>query len=60
MNHIEQLMKENNIDFIDLDSKVPKTTDFYFDSVHYTEKGNLKIAESLFDYIVSNEIIDTK
>lgn len=52
-----EVANENNVPFIDLDKDVPKNLNYFFDSVHYTEKGNLAIANSLFNFIVSNSLI---
>ena len=56
-NITKQVALENSVPFIDLDKKVPKNLNYFVDSVHYTERGNEAIADSLFDYIVRNNLI---
>lgn len=53
----ESVAREQNIPFINLDSKVPKTLEYFLDSVHYTEKGNMLIAEELFTFITKSNFI---
>jgi hypothetical protein len=48
---------ENNITFVDLDKTVPKNLDNFVDSIHYTKEGNSRIAESLYQMIVSKGFI---
>lgn len=59
-NSTKIIAKKNNVNFIDLDRSIPKTLDYYTDEVHYTEKGNQKIADILFNYILENRIISDK
>ena len=48
------------IPFIDLEKLVPKTLDYLYDDVHYTEKGNRLIGEALAQFIVEQRIIERK
>lgn len=50
----ERVAKENNIPFINLDATIPKNLSYFVDSVHYTEKGNKLIADTLFSYLTKN------
>jgi len=54
----QKTAEENGIPFIDFDSKLPKNLDYFSDSVHYTEKGNILIASILFSYIKENHLIE--
>lgn len=47
----KKVAEKNNIAFIDLEKAVPKNTSFFVDSVHYTERGNQALAETLFTFI---------
>lgn len=53
----KQIAETNGTDFVDLDSKVPKNLSYFFDSVHYTEKGNAIIADTLFKEIIDKNFI---
>lgn len=50
--------EENGVPFIDLESKVPKNLEYFVDSIHYTQKGNEVIAQTLYEYIVANNLIE--
>lgn len=56
----QDLAKNAGVSFIDLDSNIPKTTDYFSDDVHFTEKGNARVAEVLFNYFKDNSLIPTK
>ncbi|OGH05832.1 MAG: hypothetical protein A2W22_05175 [Candidatus Levybacteria bacterium RBG_16_35_11] len=43
--------------FIDFEKELPKTNEYFFDDVHPTERGNLKIAEILFVTIAKENYI---
>ncbi len=43
--------------FADLDAAVPKTTEYLYDDVHYTRKGNEAVAFALRDVIVEKKLI---
>lgn len=51
------LAQENNVDFVDLDSIVPKNLSYFVDSVHYTAQGDKVIADALFKEIVQKDFI---
>lgn len=57
-NATKEVANQNNIEFVDLDSKIPKNLSYFFDSVHYTEKGNEVIADTLFKEIVDKNFIN--
>ena len=54
----QKAAEENGISFIDFDSKVPKNLEYFLDSVHYTEKGNVLIASILFNYLKEKHLIE--
>lgn len=37
--------------YVDLDQKIPKTLEYYFDGVHYTDKGSRKVADEVYPYV---------
>ena len=46
---IIEVAKKNNIDFIDLDSKIPKNSKYLYDFVHLNDNGSIKAAEIIAD-----------
>ena len=36
---------------LDLEKRIPKTTAYFYDDVHFTEKGCRRIADILFNYL---------
>lgn len=46
-----QVAEENGIPFLDLESAVPKTLDFFYDDVHYTPQGNERIGNAMANFI---------
>lgn len=50
----KSIADKNNLMFVDLESQVPKSLDYFTDDVHYTEKGNSLIADILHEYILEN------
>jgi hypothetical protein len=55
---LETIAEENKVRFIDLESKLPKNLDYFTDDVHYTNKGNVRIADILYEYIKTNALIE--
>ncbi len=49
-----------NIPLVDLEARVPKNLDYFLDDCHYTEKGNQLIAETIFEFIKNNKLIEQK
>lgn len=49
---------EQNIPFIDIESRVPKTWEYFTDDVHYTDKGSKRVAEVVFESIVDSSYLD--
>ncbi len=56
-NATKEEAEENNIPFIDLESQVPKNLEYFTDDAHYTEKGNARVAETLYKFIVSKDLL---
>ena len=56
-NTTREVATNNNVPFIDLASAMPKTDHYFTDDIHYTNAGNKKIAEYLYDYIVKGKFI---
>lgn len=54
---VKEIAQKNNVIFVDLNREIPKSLNYFVDGVHYTEKGNESIANSLFYTIVSNNLI---
>ena len=46
-----ELAKEENAVFIPLDKRIPKTLEYFFDEVHFTDKGSRLVAETIFPEI---------
>lgn len=44
----KQLANRFNADFIDLNGKIPKTLDYFFDDCHFTDLGSKQVAEEIF------------
>jgi lysophospholipase L1-like esterase len=51
------IAKDEQILFVDLEQKVPKTTEFVYDDVHFTRRGNARVAELIGDEIVQQGVI---
>jgi lysophospholipase L1-like esterase len=53
----ETVSKENNVIFLDLNSQIPKNSDYFLDDVHLNIKGNVKVEEILFKEIMQENLI---
>jgi lysophospholipase L1-like esterase len=49
--------EQNSVQFIDLDSQIPKNTKYIVDDAHFTENGNKLISDIIYKYLVGNELI---
>ncbi len=56
-NWLKDEVLRNNINFVPLSNKIPPKLEYFFDDVHFTEKGSIMVSEILFKYIKDN--IDT-
>jgi hypothetical protein len=52
-----RVAKEHGIPLIDLESQIPKTTDYFLDDVHYTDKGNALIAQTISAYLIQQDLV---
>jgi hypothetical protein len=48
---------ENNVQFIDFDSDIPKTKKYFYDDIHWNENGNQLAAKKLYEFIITNNFI---
>lgn len=53
----KEVANEYHIPFIDLNSAIPKTPEYFFDDVHWTPKGNEIAAKKLYNFIVAGNYI---
>ena len=48
--------RETTMECFDLASKIPKTNTFFYDDMHFTEKGTNLVAESLATYFLKSRL----
>jgi lysophospholipase L1-like esterase len=48
----------HDIPLIDLEPQVPKNHEYFLDDCHYTPKGNQRVAETIFEFVVGKNIIE--
>lgn len=53
-----RLAKESGIDLVDLEQRMPKTTDYLYDDVHYTPAGNELIGNAFAEQIIESGIVE--
>jgi hypothetical protein len=53
-----QLATEADVDLVDLERLMPKSTEYIFDDVHYTKAGNDLIGNAFADRIIESKLID--
>ncbi|HUY91228.1 MAG TPA: SGNH/GDSL hydrolase family protein [Pirellulales bacterium] len=53
-----RLTAEIAVDLVDLERRVPKTTEFLYDDVHYTQAGNELIGNAFADKIIESKLVD--
>jgi hypothetical protein len=53
-----RLARQADVDLVDLEQRMPKTTAYLYDDVHYTQAGNELIGNAFADNIIESEIID--
>ncbi len=51
------IANKNDVPYVELAENMPKNGDYFIDDVHYTEKGNEKMAELLGGFIVEKQFI---
>ena len=55
---IRAIADEHRVPLMDLEARIPKSLQYFLDDVHYTEAGNTLVAESFFEYLSTNELLD--
>ncbi|HUY31450.1 MAG TPA: SGNH/GDSL hydrolase family protein [Pirellulales bacterium] len=53
-----RLAMRAGVDLVDLERRMPKTTAYLYDDVHYTQAGNYLIGTALADSIIESKTID--
>lgn len=53
-----QIAAECNVCLVDLEQRMPKTTAYLYDDVHYTRAGNELIGNAFAEQIIESQIID--
>lgn len=53
----QNIARENDVMFLDLDKSIPKNLNYYLDGVHYTVLGNEVVANTLYNFIISKNLI---
>ncbi|MBI5045042.1 MAG: SGNH/GDSL hydrolase family protein [Candidatus Levybacteria bacterium] len=53
----EKISKEYGVSFVDIESHIPKTSTYFVDDVHFTKKGNEKVADIIFGFLTENNIL---
>jgi lysophospholipase L1-like esterase len=54
----KKIAEFHHIPLVDLEAHIPKNRKYFYDDFHYTEKGNQLMAETLFEFIKNNKIIE--
>lgn len=54
-----RIAEANDISFVDIASQVPQTPEYMYDDVHYTAKGDTRVAQIIYKAIVQNKFLDT-
>jgi len=57
-NASKKIAEEQNIPFIDIDSKLPKTWRYFKDDAHYTDEGNKIVADTVYGAIVKSGYLE--
>lgn len=53
-----RIARENRVELVDLDERMPKTTAYLYDDVHYTAAGNALIGNAFADAIIESQLVD--
>lgn len=53
-----QLAADDHVELVDLEQLMPKTTEYLYDDVHYTQRGNELVGEAFAKQIIESKIID--
>ncbi|HWA99503.1 MAG TPA: hypothetical protein VG713_13465 [Pirellulales bacterium] len=57
-NQTRRIAKELDVPLIELEAAVPKTLDYFYDDVHYTRRGNTRVAETVADFLIEQGMIE--
>jgi lysophospholipase L1-like esterase len=49
-----KICDEEQVECSDLASRIPRSREYFYDDVHFTEKGSLLMAEEIYKYISTN------
>lgn len=55
---VREIADEHGVPLLDLEAKIPKTLEYFVDDVHYTAAGNALVAESIAEFLVTNELLN--
>ncbi|MHC1726811.1 MAG: GDSL-type esterase/lipase family protein [Syntrophobacteraceae bacterium] len=50
----ESLARERKMKYVDLDRKIPKTLEYFFDDCHYTDLGSRQVAQSVLPALIES------
>lgn len=50
--------RQNHVALVDLDTRMPKTTEYLYDDVHYTAAGSALVGNAFADTIIESRLID--
>ena len=48
---MQEIAEKNELKFVDCDKKIPKTDEYFLDTIHFTPKGMRFIAEEIGKHI---------
>lgn len=52
-NELKTIATSNGIYFCDIAKQIHPTTEFFYDDVHFNEKGSVKVASSVLECVTS-------
>jgi hypothetical protein len=58
-NAVNDVAIKNGAHVLNANEKIPKSTAYFYDDVHYTDAGAQKLAESVFNFIESGNLISS-
>jgi len=56
----KDIANKNDVPFVDLESQLPKTDQYFTDDVHYTDAGDKKVADTVYKAIASSNYLENK
>jgi lysophospholipase L1-like esterase len=45
------IAEQHDVPYVDLDARIPKNLDYYFDDCHFTDKGSHAVADEILDTV---------